>query len=196
MTSHNDLLSNLDTFLITTISLGDDHSVKASRKGVVPVLTKQGEVNNIPHVYYVPNIKHNLLSVGKLMDHGYDATFHNNTCTILNQTKRVVAKVPMTKNRLFPLEMRSGKMYACNISNVNETELWHYCYGHLPVKSMSLLQRQSMVKGFPPLINHIPSCESCIVEKHQQDSFPSSSYRAKECLELVHADISGPMKNQ
>jgi hypothetical protein len=100
------------------------------------------------------------------MVHGYDVTFHNNTCTILNQTKRLVAKFPMTKNKLFPLEMRSGNMYACNISNVNKTKLWHYRYGHLLVKSMSLLQRQSVVKGLPPSINQIPSCESCIVGKH------------------------------
>jgi hypothetical protein len=102
-------------------------------------------VKNIPDVYYVPNIKHNLLSIGQLMAHGYDVNFHNNICTILNHTKRLVAKIPMTKNILFPLEMRSGNMYACNISNVTETELWHYRYGHLLVKSMSLLQRQSMV---------------------------------------------------
>ena len=153
MNGHNDLLSNFDASLITTISLGDDHSIKASRKGVVPFLTKQGEVKNIPDVYYVPNIKHNLLSVGKLMAHGYDVNFHNNICTILNQNKRLVAKIPMTKNRLFPLEMISGKIYACNILNVTETKLWHYRYDHLPVKSMSLLQRQSMVKGLPPSIN-------------------------------------------
>jgi hypothetical protein len=102
-------------------------------------------VKNIYDVYYVPNIKQNLLSVGKLMAHGYDVTFHNNTCTILNQTKRLAAKFPMSKNILFPLEMRSGRMYACNISNENENELWNYRYGYLPVKSMSLLQGQSMV---------------------------------------------------
>jgi hypothetical protein len=79
LTSQNDLHSNLDKSLITTISLGDENSFKASGKGVVPVLTKHGEVKNIYDVYYVPNIKHNLLSVGKLMVHGYDVTFHNNT---------------------------------------------------------------------------------------------------------------------
>jgi hypothetical protein len=141
MTGHKDLLSNLDTYLITTISLGDDHPIKTSGKGVVPVLTKQGEVKNIPDVYYVPNIKHNLLSVGKLMTHGYDVTFHKNTCTILNQTKILVAKVPMTKNILFPLEMRSGKMYACNISNVTETKLWDYRYGH-SIESFMVKKRE------------------------------------------------------
>jgi hypothetical protein len=99
MTSHNDLISNLDTYLITTISLGDDHLVKDIGKGVVSFLKKKGEVKNIHDDYYVPNIKHILLSVGQLVAHGYNVTFHNNTSTILNQTKRLVAKVPMTKNK-------------------------------------------------------------------------------------------------
>jgi transposase InsO family protein len=53
-----------------------------------------------------------------------------------------------------------------------------------------------MVTGLPLSMNDIPSCESCIVGKHQRDSFPSSFYRAKECLELVHTDLCGPMQNQ
>ena len=51
-------------------------------------------------------------------------------------------------------------MYVCNVANANKTELWHYRYGHLPVKGMSLLQKQSMVKGLPSSINDTPSCES------------------------------------
>ena len=141
MTDHNDFISNIDTYATTTISLGDDHLVKASEKGVVPVLTKHGEVKNIYDVYYVPNLKHNLLSVGQLMTHGYDINFHDTYYKIFNPNTEFVAKIYMTKNRLFPFEMRSGNMYACNLSNENETELLHYCYGYLPVKSMSLLQK-------------------------------------------------------
>jgi len=64
ITGHNDFFSNIDTSVTTTISLGDDHWVKASGKGGVSVLTNQGEVKNIYDIYYVPNLKHNLLSVG------------------------------------------------------------------------------------------------------------------------------------
>ena len=196
MTGHNDLISNLDTSISSTISLGDDHSVKASGKGVVPVLTKHNDVANIYDVYYVPSLKHNLLSVGQLIAHGYDVTFHDSTCTILDQTRKLVAKVSMTKNRLFPLEMRSGKLYACNASSTNETELWHYRYGHLPFQSMSQLQKQCMVKGLPHLFDQLSPCESCIIGKHQRASFPSSSYRAEDRLELVHTDLCGPMQTE
>jgi len=52
-----------------------------------------------------------------------------------------------------------------------------------------------MVKGSPPSINEIPSWESCIVGKHQRDSFPSTSYKDKDWLELVHTELCGPMQN-
>ena len=64
MTDHSDFFSHLDTSFSSSIGLGDDRQVKASGKGVVPVLTKQHVVKNIYDVYYVPNFKHNLLSVG------------------------------------------------------------------------------------------------------------------------------------
>ena len=70
----------------------------------MPVLSKQSEEKNIYDVYYVPNLKHNLLSIGQLMAHGYDVTFHDNIfCMNFNQTKKLVAKVHMTKKILFPL---------------------------------------------------------------------------------------------
>ena len=119
MTGHKYLISNLDTSATATISLGDNHLVKASGNGVVPVLTKHDEVKNIYDVYYVPNLKHNLLSVGQLMAHGYDINFHDTYCKIFDPNREFVAKIYMTKNRLFPLEMRSGNMYACNVSNAN-----------------------------------------------------------------------------
>ena len=55
MTGHIDLFSHLDTSFSSSIGLGDDHHIKASKKGVVPILTKQNVVKNIYDGYYVPN---------------------------------------------------------------------------------------------------------------------------------------------
>ena len=41
MTGHSDLFSHIDTSFSSSIGLGDDHQVKASGKGIVPVLTKK-----------------------------------------------------------------------------------------------------------------------------------------------------------
>ena len=55
MISHSDLFSHLETSFSSSIGLGDDRQVKASRNGIVPVLTKQNVVKNIYDGYYVPN---------------------------------------------------------------------------------------------------------------------------------------------
>ena len=85
----------------------------------------------------------------------------------------------MTKNKSYQLQLKSEKLYAHNFSMPTESDLWHLRYGHLPIQSMSLLQRQSMVKGFPSLSDHISSCTICIMGKHKRDSFASTRNRSK-----------------
>jgi transposase InsO family protein len=86
--------------------------------------------------------------------------------------------------------------YAQNVSNTDETLLWHSRFGHLPFRSLSLLQEHSMVKGLPVLNEQDSTCETYILGKHKRDSFPTASHRAKKDLELVQKDLRGPMQTQ
>ena len=49
------------------IKLGTEKTMEVDDKGVVNILTKQGESKTILEVYYVPSLKQNLISVGQLM---------------------------------------------------------------------------------------------------------------------------------
>ena len=52
-----------------------------------------------------------------------------------------------------------------------------------------------MVIGLPNIKAPSNPCESCILGKHQRDSFLiRNSRRAKQSLELVHTDICGPVE--
>ena len=115
---------------------------------------------------------------------------------IADKHKSLVANIPMTKNRLYQLQLKNENLYACNVSTPTKSDLWYLRYGHLPIESMILLQRQSMLKGLLAFSDHISSCTSCIMGKHKRDSFASSSNRAKEQLELVHIDLCGLMKEK
>ena len=136
------------------IKLGDDYQKKVLGKGVILVLTKQDEKKYIHDVYYVPGHRHNLMSVGEMNEHGYRVIFEGSKCTILDKppSKKIIAIVQMTKNRMFPLilgNVNLSQSYAQNVSISDETWLWHIRYGNLPFISLSLLQKKSMVKGFP-----------------------------------------------
>jgi transposase InsO family protein len=199
MTGNKKFFSSIDCSATTEIKLGDHTPVPAEGKGLVPVLTKQNQRKVIEDVFYVPNLKVNLLSVGQLMQNGYDVQFHGSSCVIYDKTpcRRLLARVEMTKNRMFPLCLKSvnlSESYAHTVSSQDETWLWHYRYGHLPFKSLSRMHKQSMVLGLPVIDEHSSSCEDCILGKHQRDSFPHSESRVTGQLDLVHTDICGPMQ--
>jgi hypothetical protein len=97
-----------------------------------------------------------------------DDRFKDSACTILDKTpsKILVSKVQMTKNKMSPLNMRSvniSQSYAQNVSSIDETWLWHLRYGHLPLRSLSLLQKHSMLKEIPISNEQTNPCERCIL---------------------------------
>jgi hypothetical protein len=156
MIGNKKLFSSIDCFIQSKITLGDDYHVKPLGKGVLLVLTKKNEKKEIIDVFYVPNLRHNLIIIGQLSQNGYDVKFKDSTCTILDKppSRRLVAKVQITKNIMFQLNMRNVNMsqsYAQNVSSIDETWLWHIRYGHLPFKSLRLLQKYSMVNELPIL---------------------------------------------
>jgi hypothetical protein len=199
MTGNKDLLSCIDSSLSFDITLGNDYLVKVQGKGTVPILTKQNVKKDINNVYHVPDLKHNLLSVGKLIEHGYKVLFEGSSCKIYdkNPNRKLIFEIHMTPNMMFTLTLRTANLiqpYAQSASTLNETMVWHTRFGHLPFQSLSLLHKNSMVKGLPIFKEQIPPCESCILGKHKRTSFPQSSNQAKQHLELVHTDLCGPIQ--
>ena len=58
-------------------------------------------------VYHVEGLKHNLLSIGQLIQKGYRVYMEDNHCVIkdVHLSNQLIARVPMTSNRLFPLRI-------------------------------------------------------------------------------------------
>ena len=141
MTGNKMLFSSLDCSVITEIKLGDHTPVPTQGKGFFPIITKHNEKKVTKDVFYVLNLKVSLISVGQLMQNGYDVQFHGSSCVIYDKTpcRRLLAKVEMTKNRMFPLCLKSANLsesYAHTVSSQDKTWLWHYRYGHLPFKCL------------------------------------------------------------
>ncbi|KAG8480416.1 hypothetical protein CXB51_025059 [Gossypium anomalum] len=78
----------------------------------------------------------------------------------------------------------------------DDSKLWHSRYGHLNIKGLKLLSDKGMVLGLPK-IGSLDLCEGCIYKKQTRKSFPvGKAWRATECLELIHADLCGPMQTE
>jgi hypothetical protein len=130
MKGNKDLLSCIYSSISSNITLGNDSLVKVKGKGTVPILTKQNVKKDIHNVYHVPDLTHNLLSVGQLIEHGYKVLFEGASCRIYEKipNRKLISEIHMTKNKMFPLTPRTANLiqsYAQSASTPNETMFWH-----------------------------------------------------------------------
>jgi len=152
-------------------------------------------------------MKCNLLSIGQLVQKGYNVFFVDDVCTIMDKTpnKQCIAEVKMTRNRMFPLRMKvdlkNGEEIVVETQEAfqsepkNENLLWHLRFGYLNFGGLNLLNRKGIVRGLPLIEKPDSLYEGCISGKQHRKSFPSrKSIKAKAPLEIVHSDFCGPMQ--
>lgn len=185
---------NLNEDFFTTVSFGDKSIVNVMGKGDISIKMLNGFTEIISDVYYAPNLKCNLLSVGQLQETGYELTFRNKICEIYDPKRGAIASIKMSSNRLFPLKIQDVE--TCLIARIKDPSwLWHFRYGHLNFGGLKTLQNRNMVTGLPQINIPAEVCEECIVSKQPRSQFPKGqSWRAKKVLELLHSDICGPIK--
>ena len=85
----------------------------------------------MPDVYYVEGLKHNLMSIGQLLQKCYKFYMEENHYVIkdIRPSNQMIEKVPMTRNRLFPLrivlEMKGNRNIGA-VFNVETKEAVEY----------------------------------------------------------------------
>lgn len=94
---------------------------------------------------------------------------------------------------LYLMEVKAEKAHVSQASTSNLQE-WHEKFGHLNEKDLKDLVRNGKVHGVAVKGNeNLLICEVYIRGKQTQTSFPKSTSRSTEILELVHTDLCGPM---
>jgi len=183
MTGNLAMFSMLDESVKSQVTLGTDSKVSVMGKGNVNVLTRKGAKKSITDVYYVPGMKCNLLSIGQLVQKGYNVFFEDDVCTIMDKppSKQCISEVKMTRNRMFPLRMRADLKNEEKIAAVakeaiqsepkDENWLWHLRFGHLNFGGLNLLNRKGMVRGLPLIEKPENLCEGCILGNNIEKVF-------------------------
>lgn len=171
--------------------------MRAEEVGRVLIKCKNGGVAYMDDVLYVPTMKSKLLSLWQLLEKGYTMSMHQNHIEVFDNWQCLVIKALLTKNRTFKVNINAAAIQC--LPSVNDVEeeswIWHYRFGHLNFKSLSLLSSKELIKGVP-LIN-IPKkiCEGCAMGKRTRLKFKKATHKhAKQPLEVVYSDVYGPFK--
>ncbi|KAI5415960.1 hypothetical protein KIW84_041119 [Lathyrus oleraceus] len=103
---NKELFSNLDESFYSIVKIGDNLKLQVLGKVKIAFRLKDGSLNYISDVFYVPSICQNLLSVGQLAEEGYDLNFNKRGCTINDAEMGLIVKTSMSMNRLFLINIK------------------------------------------------------------------------------------------
>ena len=156
-------------------------------KGTVCIETSIGCKLTLENVRHVPDIRLNLLSVGKLDDIGLGSYFGEGKWK-LTKGSLILARgakqgcLYVTKTKLCKTDVN----FAEGDSSI---ELWHKRFGHMSEKGLHYLARKDFLPELKGMT--LRPCVDCLAGKQHRIAFRTSTipHRAKNILDLVHTDV-------
>jgi len=88
------------------VSFGDASKVAVKGRGTIWYLQKNNRVGQIRDVYYVPDLKSNILSMGQLMEKGYLVLMKDRVLYLKDKLDQLIARVEMKKNKMYKLDLK------------------------------------------------------------------------------------------
>ncbi|KAA8519314.1 hypothetical protein F0562_013570 [Nyssa sinensis] len=149
MCGNRGMFINLDESFLHSVRLGNNSRMNVVGKGNVRLLLNG--VNHVVHeVYYVPDLKNNLLSIGQLQERGLAILIKGGVCKVYHPTKGLIIQTVMSVNRMFillaqtPAPTNAQSEKCLHTSSQDLSYLWHRRYGHLSYKGLRTLQYKKM----------------------------------------------------
>ncbi|KAL3683514.1 hypothetical protein R1sor_001536 [Riccia sorocarpa] len=206
VTSNRDTLDQFkDGSMLTPVESAGGKSHKIAGSG--NVIFDDGEIKTIvSDVLYMPDLQKNLLSVGQLADKNAVIVFDSQGFLVIRKGKTplILAKGKRERSSgLYVIDVNSWSPHDTSLNRAIQanltvldpiTRLWHSRMGHIAYSGLHYLSNSGVATGIPkiPLTDSI--CPDCLWGKHSRHQFPkASTTRATQVLELIHADLCGPL---
>jgi hypothetical protein len=180
---------------------GNIYKIQAEHVGKVRFWTSgDGGVKNsitLNDVLYTPAASTNLLSVRRLAQLGGRAEFSGRHCYLKGADGETIGTATLDDGMY---KLPAYTVEGTEVANLTQDQadqtllLWHRRFGHLNFDSIKRLSSEEMVRGLDltQRMDAKYTCGVCATSKSHRLPFPTSEYRAKAPLELVHADLCGP----
>lgn len=197
LTARKDWLENLHHKPeISEIMIANKATIPVFFAGETNITTTVGSQKHnikVQEVLFVPELTTNLLSVSQIIKNGNSVRFDESCCRIYNKQNILIAVADLVEN-VYRLNIeKSGK---CLLATSAVTDIvWHRRFGHLNYSDLKLM-KDGAVEGMNSKgdFGNKSVCQVCCEGKQSRLPFKHEGRRASSCLEVIHADVCGPME--
>ena len=114
-----------------SVRFGDGSWVQIHGRDTVLFRCKDGEHRALTDVYFIPELRSSIVSLGQLDEHGAEVLIRDGVLRIKDQDGRLLAKVQRSRNRLYLLDLKVEQPVCLVVACAEEPWLWHGRLGHL-----------------------------------------------------------------
>ena len=194
MTGRRDYFKTMDETITGKVRFGDDSRIDIKGKGSILFVSQNGDKKILADVYYIPDLKSNIISLGQATESGCEVRMKEEQLTLCDKEGKLIVQAKRSKNRLYKVIMNIVDLKCLQAAAKPESTIWHARLGHIGKQSMRAMMKDQMVIGLPEFKIESETCASCLLGKHARSPFPNAtSYRATQALELIHGDLCGPI---
>ncbi|GJR57067.1 putative ribonuclease H-like domain-containing protein [Tanacetum coccineum] len=152
-------------------------------------------------VYFVKELKFNLLSVSQMCDKKNSVLFTDTECFVMSSDfkladeNHVLLKVPR-KDNMYSVDLKNiipkrGLTYLYAKATSNESNLWHRRLGHVNFKTINKLVKGNLVRGLPSKLFEInQTCIACQKGKQHKASCKTKAVSSIcQPLQMLHMNL-------
>ncbi|XP_023636038.1 uncharacterized protein LOC111829953 [Capsella rubella] len=105
MSGNHTWFKTIDTTITGKVRFGDDSRVDIKGKGSILFLTKGGQRKVLTDVYYIPDLKSNIISLGQATESGCDVRMREDYLTLHDREGNLLVKANRSRNRLYKVDL-------------------------------------------------------------------------------------------
>ena len=190
MTSSPNVVSSHTSTFLPTIYTPNFYHMHVSHLGNVST-----SALSVSNVYQSPQLTHNLLSVGQLIELGFSLTFSSTGVVVQDSQIGQIVGTACMLGRLFELiiflHLPSSRLSTSTVSEQSTSSftLWNFRLGHASIYSVKQLVSRGLLGS---VSNKSFDCTPCQFGKQTALPFNNSVSHALSPFDIIHSYVWGP----
>lgn len=159
--------SSIDDTISGKVRFGDDSCIDIKGKGSIEFMDRNGEPRKITDVYFIPNLKSNIISLGQATESSCDVRMKGEHLIMHDRDGKLIAKALRSRNRLYKVHMRIRDNLSLLSRTTSVSSRWHARLGHINLDTMKSMVQRELVSGVPQFEIEKKVCGSCLMVNRQ-----------------------------